>query len=86
MRSSVMHYENGKGYDVIDFAADYGLNFNRGNVLKYITRAGRKEDEVKDLEKALDYLQREIATVRARRDAENEKIKNQEVIIKYVNG
>ena len=81
-----MHYENGKGYDVIDFAADYGLNFNRGNVLKYITRAGRKEDEVKDLEKALDYLQREIATVRARRDAENEKIKNQEVIIKYVNG
>lgn len=81
-----MHYENGKGYDVIDFAADYGLNFNRGNVLKYITRAGRKEDEVKDLEKAMDYLQREIAIVRAQRDAETEKIKNQEVIVKYVNG
>jgi hypothetical protein len=86
MRSSVMHYENGKGYDVIDFAADYGLNFNRGNVLKYITRAGRKEDEVKDLEKAMDYLQREIAIVRAQRDAETEKIKNSEVIVKYVNG
>lgn len=86
MRSSVIHYENGKGYDVIDFAADYGLNFNRGNVLKYITRAGRKEDEVKDLEKALDYLQREIAIVRAQRDAETEKIKNCEVIVKYVNG
>lgn len=86
MRSSVIHYENGKGYDVIDFAADYGLNFNRGNVLKYITRAGRKEDEVKDLEKAMDYLQREIAIVRAQRDAETEKIKNSEVIVKYVNG
>ena len=81
-----MHYENGKGYDVIDFAADYNLNFNRGNVLKYITRAGRKDDEVKDLEKALDYLQREIAIVRAHRDAETEKIKNSEVIVKYVNG
>jgi hypothetical protein len=86
MRSSVIHYENGKGYDVIDFAADYGLNFNRGNVLKYITRAGRKDDEVKDLEKAMDYLQREIAIVRAQRDAETEKIKNSEVIVKYVNG
>lgn len=81
-----MHYENGKGYDVIDFAADYGLNFNRGNVLKYITRAGRKEDEVKDLEKAMDYLQREIEIVRGQRDAETEKVKNHEVIVKYVNG
>ena len=84
MRSSVMHYENSKGYDVIDFAADYNLNFNRGNVLKYITRAGRKDDEVKDLEKALDYLQREIAIVRSRRDEEVVKIKNNEVIVQYV--
>lgn len=85
MRSSVIHYENGKGYDVIDFAADYNLNFNRGNVLKYITRAGRKDDEVKDLEKALDYLQREIAIVRAQRDAETEKIKNNEITVNYFN-
>lgn len=86
MRSSVIHYENGKGYDVIDFAADYNLNFNRGNVLKYITRAGRKDDEVKDLEKALDYLQREIAIVRAQRDAETEKLKNNEIIVNYYGG
>jgi len=85
MRSSVIHYENGKGYDVIDFAADYNLNFNRGNVLKYITRAGRKDDEVKDLEKALDYLQREIAIVRAQRDAETEKLKNNEITVNYFN-
>lgn len=85
MRSSVIHYENGKGYDVIDFAADYNLNFNRGNVLKYITRAGRKDDEVKDLEKAMDYLQREIAIVRAQRDAETEKLKNNEITVNYFN-
>ena len=85
MRSSVMHYENGTQIDVIEFASMYGLNFNRGNIVKYVVRAGKKDDEVKDLEKALDYLQREIAIVRARRDEEVEKIKNNEVIVKYVN-
>jgi hypothetical protein len=86
MRSSVLHYENGTQVDVIEFASMYGLNFNRGNIVKYVVRAGKKDDEVKDLEKALDYLQREIASVRARRDAETEMIKNAEVIVKYVNG
>jgi len=86
MRSSVIHYENGTQVDVIEFASMYGLNFNRGNIVKYVVRAGKKDDEVKDLEKALDYLQREIAIVRARRDEETEKIKNNEVIVKYVNG
>lgn len=68
MRSSVLHYENGTQIDVIEFATMYDLNFNRGNVLKYIVRAGKKDDEVKDLEKAMDYLKREIETVRERRD------------------
>lgn len=60
MRATQLHYENGKGYDIIDVCKDYELNFNRGNVLKYISRAGKKDDELKDLRKALDYLQREI--------------------------
>lgn len=60
MRATQLHYENGKGYDIIDVCKDYGLNFNRGNVLKYISRAGKKDDELKDLRKALDYLKREI--------------------------
>ena len=42
MRASQLHYENGKGYDVIDFISDYGLNFNTGNVVKYLSRAGKK--------------------------------------------
>ena len=46
--------------DVIDICKLYELNFNRGNVLKYICRAGKKENEIQDLEKALDYLNREL--------------------------
>ena len=54
------HYDNKKGYDVIDISKHYNLNFNRGNVVKYICRAGKKDNELQDLKKALDYLQREI--------------------------
>ena len=43
MRASQPHYENGKGYDVIDFVKDYNLNFNRGNIIKYISRADKKK-------------------------------------------
>ena len=50
------HYDNGKDYDVIDFIRDYDLNFCRGNIVKYITRAGKKDNEMKDLLKAKDYL------------------------------
>ncbi len=61
MRSTQLHYETGKDYDIIDVCKDYALNFNRGNILKYVARAGKKQDELQDLRKALDYLQREIA-------------------------
>ena len=61
MRSTQLHYETGKNYDIIDVCKDYALNFNRGNIIKYVARAGKKQDELQDLRKALDYLQREIA-------------------------
>ena len=61
MRSTQLHYETGKDYDIIDVCKDYALNFNKGNILKYIARAGKKDNELQDLRKALDYLQREIA-------------------------
>ena len=64
MRATYLHYENGKGYDVIDFIKDYDLNFNRGNIIKYISRACKKEAELQDLEKAADYLRREIEYLR----------------------
>ena len=37
-----------------------GLNFNLGNVAKYVSRAGKKGDALQDLEKAKWYLEREI--------------------------
>ena len=54
------HYQTDNNIDIIDFCKMYNLNFNRGNVIKYVARAGKKDDEIKDLEKALDFIQREI--------------------------
>ena len=55
------HYNYGK-IEVIDAIEDWGLNFHRGNAVKYIARAGKKnpEKEVEDLEKAVWYINREI--------------------------
>jgi hypothetical protein len=46
----------------IDLIEAQQLNFNRGNIIKYVSRAGKKEgeSELKDLEKAMYYLEREI--------------------------
>ena len=50
------------GLEAIDVIEAFGLNFSRGSALKYILRAGRKtDDEVRDLEKARAYIDREIA-------------------------
>ena len=76
MRGNALHYEATGEYDLIDIISDYKLNFNRGNVLKYIVRAGKKDDELQDLNKALDYIQREIQYVRELRDKELEKTLN----------
>ena len=54
------HYQTQTEFDVIDFCKAYDLNFNLGNVVKYLSRAGKKGDRMEDLKKALDYLQREI--------------------------
>ena len=61
------HYTDGK-IEVIDFINDKKMNFNRGNVIKYVSRAGKKaskdldtkKKEIQDLEKARFYLEDEI--------------------------
>ena len=52
-----------QGIEVIDFVDSYGLNFNLGNVVKYVVRAGHKpgEEAVEALSKAVWYLEHEIA-------------------------
>ena len=55
------HYTDGK-IEVIEAIEAWKLNFHRGNAIKYIARAGKKnpEKEIEDLEKAVWYLKREI--------------------------
>ena len=38
---NTQHYK-GKKFEVIDIIDDYNLNFNLGNVIKYVLRAGKK--------------------------------------------
>lgn len=53
------HYKsNPSGIECIDVVEH--MNFNRGNAMKYIWRAGSKGDELEDLKKAAWYIQREI--------------------------
>jgi hypothetical protein len=56
------HYNQGK-IEVIDAIEDWKLGFNLGNVVKYIARAGKKDQNKRliDLKKALWYLEREIS-------------------------
>lgn len=53
------YYKSGglEAFDVIDA---FNLDFNLGNAFKYIARAGKKNSKVKDLRKAVTYLNREI--------------------------
>lgn len=59
------HYTEGRKYEPIDVIEDWKLGFNLGNTVKYISRAGRKDDIVQDLEKARFYLDREIQRLKA---------------------
>lgn len=43
-----------------DVIRDWGLNFNLGSAVKYISRAGHKDDIVQDLKKAQEFIQFEI--------------------------
>lgn len=54
------HYTEGRKYEPRKVIADWGLNFNLGNAVKYISRAGRKGDKIEDLRKAIQYIEFEI--------------------------
>ena len=59
------HYCKGRKYEPKDVIRDWDLNFNLGNVVKYISRNGRKAGEtvLKDLLKAKQYLEFEIEAI-----------------------
>ena len=56
------HYVAGRTYEPMNVIRDWDLNFNLGNVVKYVSRAGRKGTipAVEDLYKAKVYLEAEI--------------------------
>lgn len=47
------------------------FNFNRGNAIKYIWRAGSKGEEIEDLQKAIWYLQREVERIEKQKAKES---------------
>jgi len=53
------HYtSHPSGVECIDITEHF--NFNLGNAIKYVWRAGLKGKTIEDLEKAIWYIQREI--------------------------
>lgn len=57
------HYTSG-GIETIDFIEAKELDYNLGNVVKYITRAGKKNvKKLEDLKKAQWYINRAISNL-----------------------
>lgn len=50
-----------------DVIRAWGLNFNLGSAVKYISRAGHKDDIVQDLKKAQEFIQFEIDAIEGAR-------------------
>ena len=66
-------YYKGK-VEVIDAIEAWSLNFHRGNAVKYIARAGKKDPtkEIEDLKKAEWYIHREIQRLEKNREKTND--------------
>ena len=63
------HYLSNNGMEVIDIIENFNLGFCCGNAIKYILRAGHKQDfqgqdqkekTIEDFQKAIFYLNRRI--------------------------
>lgn len=70
------HYNTGS-IEVIDAieAWGFGEGFNRGNAIKYIARAGKKnpETEIEDLRKARWYINEEIKRLVMQEDVKHDE-------------
>ncbi len=56
------HYLKNSGHEVIDVIEAWDLNFNLGNAIKYIARAGKKDPKKykEDLNKAVWYINNQL--------------------------
>ena len=62
------HYAKGRKFEPYKVIKDWDLNFNLGSAVKYIARAGRKDNAIEDLEKAKQYLEYEIEALKEGRN------------------
>jgi hypothetical protein len=60
--NSPSHYVTG-GIETIDYIEAKSLNYNLGNVVKYVSRSDFKGRKLEDLKKAQWYLNRELANL-----------------------
>lgn len=65
------HYTDGRKYEPKDVIRDWNLNFNLGSAVKYISRAGRKDDIIQDLKKAKQFIDFEIEALTEEREQTN---------------
>jgi hypothetical protein len=66
------HYNQGK-IEVIEFIEDKEMGFHLGNVIKYVSRAGKKDPTktIEDLKKAAWYLNRHIELLESQKQDRN---------------
>ena len=61
------HYGGDTTYECIKVIEAWNLDFHLGNVIKYISRNGKKtKSQIEDLEKASWYLQRKIDSLKSK--------------------
>lgn len=64
----------------------WGLNFNLGSAVKYISRAGHKDDIVQDLKKAQEFIQFEIDAIEGARAERKYKPKHEDLMDALLHG
>ena len=62
MKGKTPSYYTGKykGIKVIDVIFDFELEHNEASCVEYICRAGKKDDRIQDLQKAMNHLKMKI--------------------------
>ena len=69
-----------------DVIRAWGLNFNLGSAVKYISRAGHKDDIVQDLKKAQEFIQFEIDAIEGARAERKAKPKHEDFMDAMLRG
>ena len=69
------HYCEGRRYEPWDVIVDWQLDYLTGNAVKYLSRAGRKDGEskeIEDLRKAVAYIEKRIEVLESRKSEDSD--------------